>query len=134
MQQRVEVGVERGAGDVLGDVAVAAGGAHRGEDGLAPGQRLEVPETRLAAAQVTGEVEEREVRVRMIARRAHRLEESTETLEQRRRVEDAVVGERTCTRKVEHREQHADFMRTRAAVGRVDGEAAEFGGIGGEAR
>ena len=38
MQQRVEVGVERGAGDVLGDVAVAAGGAHRGEDGIAPDQ------------------------------------------------------------------------------------------------
>jgi hypothetical protein len=36
-----------------------------------------VPETRLAAAQVTGEVEEREVRVRMIARRAHRLGEPT---------------------------------------------------------
>jgi hypothetical protein len=70
LQQRVELRVERGAGDVLGDVAVAAGGAHRGEDGLAPRQRLEVPKARLAAAQVTGEVEEREVRVRMIARRA----------------------------------------------------------------
>jgi len=77
-------------------------------------------------------VEEREVRVRMIARRAHRLEEATEALEQRRRVEDAVVGEATRAREVEHREQHANLVGTRAAVGRVDGEAAEFGGVDGE--
>jgi hypothetical protein len=44
-----------------------------------------MPEAHLAAAPVTGEVEEREVRVRMIARRAHRLEKATETLEKRRR-------------------------------------------------
>lgn len=57
-----------------------------------------MPEARFAAAQVTGEAEEREVRVRMIARRAHRLEEATEALEQRRRVEDAVLGEATRAR------------------------------------
>lgn len=91
-----------------------------------------MPETRLAAAQGTGEVEEREVWVRMIARRTHRLEEATEALEQRRRVEDAVVGERTRAREVEHRKQHADLVGTRTAVGRVDGEAVEFGGVGGE--
>jgi hypothetical protein len=33
---------------------------------------------------------------------------------------------------IEDREQHADLVETRAAVGRVDGEAAEFRGGGGE--
>ena len=36
-------------------------------------------------------------------RRAHRLEEATEALEQRRRVADAVLGEATRAREVEHR-------------------------------
>jgi hypothetical protein len=70
LQQPMELGVEGDADDALGDVAVAAGGAYRGEDGLASRQRLEVPEARLTAAQVTGEVEERGIRVRMIAWRA----------------------------------------------------------------
>ena len=36
-------------------------------------------------------------------------------------------------REVEHREQHADRAWIRASVGRVDGEAAKFSGVGGEA-
>ena len=48
LQQPMELGVEGDADDALGDVAVAAGGAYRGEDGLASRQRLEVPEAHLA--------------------------------------------------------------------------------------
>ena len=132
LQQGEQLRVQRGAGDVVRDVAQAARGGQRGQGRFPPRQGLQVPETGFAPAQLAGQVEEGKVGVGVVAGRAHCGEEALVTLQQRRREQDAVVSQATRAREVQQREQHADLVRAGATSADIDVKAAELVLIGGE--
>jgi hypothetical protein len=68
-------------------------------------------------------VEKGEIWVWVIASRADCSKQRVVTLQQWRREEDAVLGQRTGPSEIEHREQHANLVGARSASASIHDEA-----------